>query len=177
MKKMSARKKQKMLQERRESVVPTMAMSQEIANTVFGGKSNDFAVHEIFDYTIGANDEGLAAFKADLKEAIEGAKVKHRTESPTPEQVFEIFEPSRARAREIAVAMFGAKSNDFAIREIFDYTSGVNGRGITDFKADLKEAIEGAQVAHSTHTPTPEQVFKIFEELNYEGDDEDKGEE
>ena len=92
MKKMSAREKQKMLQERRESVVPSMARAQEVANVVFGITQNLYAVHEIFDYTIGADDEGLAAFKADLKEAIEGAQVAHGTQSPTPEQVFKIFE-------------------------------------------------------------------------------------
>lgn len=70
-------------------IVESMSAAHEIAERLFGARSTAKAVHEIFDYLKTSDEEDFAA---DLKRTIEHAKIAHKTEEPTPEQVFGLFE-------------------------------------------------------------------------------------
>ena len=70
-------------------VVALMGEAQAIADQVFGDKSSTYAVHEVYDYLEIADAEDFAE---DLKRVYGYAKVAHKTEAPTPEQVFGLFD-------------------------------------------------------------------------------------
>lgn len=82
-------KQQKEQQEYEDSIVGSMSAAHEIADKLFGARSNLYAVHTIFDYLQVGDEEDFAA---DLKRTIEYAKTAHKTQEPTPEQVFGLFE-------------------------------------------------------------------------------------
>jgi hypothetical protein len=72
-------------------VVEMMVESKTIARSLFG-ENNDgcIATHEIYDYLNGGADP--EEFATDLKRVIEHAKRLHNIPSPTPAQVFGLFE-------------------------------------------------------------------------------------
>jgi len=79
-------------EEHEEAVASEMAKAQGIAEQLFGAaaKSDPSATFEIFDYLDNGADE--AEFAADLKRTIDHAKAAFGTETPTPDQVFGLFE-------------------------------------------------------------------------------------
>lgn len=84
------RTRKKPSQEEIESaLVEDMSKARAIAQTLFGDRSNLYAIHEIYDYLAIVDEE---EFAADLKRIIERTKVVHETDAPTPEQVFGMFE-------------------------------------------------------------------------------------
>lgn len=70
-------------------VVESMTAAHEIADKLFGTRANLYAAHAIFDYLQNVDEE---EFAADLKRTIDHAKIAHKTDEPTPEQVFGLFE-------------------------------------------------------------------------------------
>lgn len=70
-----------------------------------------------------------------------------------------------AKAQGIAEKLFGdaAKTDPQATLEIFDYLD--NGADEQEFAADLQRTIESAKAAFGTETPSPAQVFGLFERM------------
>jgi hypothetical protein len=70
-----------------------------------------------------------------------------------------------------ATEVFGAQSNVFAVQEIYEYHQLADA---DSFGEDLARVYGYAKVAFKTETPTPEQVFLVFDKIfNDEDDDEE----
>lgn len=65
-------------------------------------------------------------------------------------------------ARDIATKLFGTTSNGYAVQEIFDYLAQADE---DDFVSDLTNTLEHTKEIYGTATPTPEQVFGVFERI------------
>lgn len=88
---MPPKAKKQISQEQHEfSVVEVMRLAQSIAEQTFGTAWNTHAVEEITDYLeiVGDPDD----FVPDLKRIYGHAQKVYKTTSPTPEQVFGLFE-------------------------------------------------------------------------------------
>jgi hypothetical protein len=76
---------------RETTVVQNMTRAREIADELFGSKSDTEAVHEIYEY-VKDPDIDIESYLDDVKCALEHAKTIHKTTEPTPEQVFGVFD-------------------------------------------------------------------------------------
>jgi len=74
------------------SVVEITTLANDLAQELFGSQADMQAVDEIYDYIEEANAAGVKEFTADVKAVIEKARVAFKTTSPTPEQVFFLFD-------------------------------------------------------------------------------------
>jgi catalase (peroxidase I) len=63
--------------------------ARTITRMLFGEQLTTAAVHEIYEYLQGSEDED--AFLADFKRVVERCKKIHETTAPTPEQAFFLF--------------------------------------------------------------------------------------
>jgi hypothetical protein len=72
------------------SVVERMCRAKAVADQIFGTQANNFAVEEITFY-LEANDDDEEDFLIDLARVYDHTKVIYAVETPSPEQVFGVF--------------------------------------------------------------------------------------
>ena len=84
-------KKQLSQEEIESSIVETMVIAQELAEKTFGAAWNTHAVEEITSFLQAVGGD-LDEFAPDLERIYKHAQKVYKTTSPTPEQVFGIFD-------------------------------------------------------------------------------------
>lgn len=93
------------------------------------------------------------------------AKKKPKTQQEHEAEVIE----RRCRAKSLADKFFGPLADALAVREISDWLKIAPSE--EEFAIDLERMYDATKITDKTETPTPEQVFDLFEEVL--GEDEE----